>query len=189
MAGFFNKISEASMRWYDGLSDRERRLLTILFTCFCALLIISTFFLATSKISTRRVELARNKEQLAQIKELEGEYLRAKEKNEKALKNISRNDVSLFTFISAITNRLGLPAKDLNLSETRKPLPKSNIVEVSVRVNLTKLSIDKVTALIEAIEASEQGELVKVTRLKVNKRFDEPDLLDLQMTVSTWKSA
>ncbi|HXW53058.1 MAG TPA: hypothetical protein VEL47_03010, partial [Myxococcota bacterium] len=72
---------------------------------------------------------------------------------------------------------------------TKRPLPKSDIVEISVRVSLTKLSIDKVTALIEAIETSEHGDLVKVTKLKINKRFDEPDLLDLSMTVSTWKPA
>lgn len=186
MARLLDQISEKAMGWLDGLSDRERRMLSILFGGVCVLLVVSTVFLATSKITSRRAELVRNKEQLAQIKDLEAEYLQAKEKSEKANRSIKRNDVSLFTFIQGISTRLGLSVKDL--SETKRPLPKSNIVEVSVRLNLTKLSIDKVTALIEALETSEQGELVKVTKLKINKRFDEPDLLDLQMTVSTWKS-
>lgn len=187
MARFFDRINESTMRFLDSLSDRERRLVGILFACFCVVLIFGTVFFATNRIASKRAELVRNKEQLAQIKNLEGEYLQAKEKNEAAKRAIMQNDVSLYTFISAIGTRLGLSVKDL--SEVRRPLPKTDIVEVSVRLNLTKLSIDKVTALIEAIETSEQGELIKVTKLKINKRFDEPDLLDLQMTVSTWKSA
>ncbi len=187
MAILFDKISEKAMRWFDGLSDRERRLVLILFICLCVFLIFSTVYLATSKIATKRAELVRNKEQLVQIKGLEAEYLQAKEKSEKAKMTVMRNDVSLFTLIQSISSRLGLSVKDLN--ETKRPLPKSDMVEISVRVSLTKLSIDKVTALIEAIETSEHGELVKVTKLKINKRFDEPGLLDLQMTVSTWKPA
>lgn len=187
MANVFSRVNESFMRWYDGLSERERRLMGILFLCLCVMLVFGTIFLATSKISNKRAELRINKEHLAQISELESEYLKAKEKNEQAKMSIVRNDVSLFTFIQSVTTRLGLSVKDLN--EQKRPLPKVNIVEVSVRVNLSKLSIDKVTALIEAIETSEHGDLIKVTRLKINKRFDEPDLLELQMTVSTWKSA
>lgn len=187
MARIFDRISEISMRWYDSLSDRERRLLTVIFAVVLLLIIVLTLIVSISGISEKRDNLKRNKEQLALVKELEGEYLKAKEKNDRAMMSVRRNSVSLFTYIQTITTRLGLAPKDLN--EQKKPMPKSNMVEISVRVNLAKLSIDKLTALIEAITTSEEGQLVKITRLKVTKRFDEPDLLDLQMTVSTWKSA
>jgi len=187
MARLFDKASEKAMRWYDGLSERERRLVLILLISLCVLLVVSTVLLTTAKISSKRTELARNKQQLSEIKGLSSEYLQAKEKNEKAKMAVMRNSVSLFTFIQNISNRLGLSVKDLN--ETKRSLPKTDIVEVSVKLTLTKLSIDRVTALLEAIETSENGELVKVTKLKISKRFDEPDLLDLSMTVSTWKPA
>ncbi len=187
MARIFDRVSETTMRWYDGLSDRERRLVTIFLGCVVVLVLFGALFLSTSKITTKRADLVRNKQLFTEVRDLEGEYLKAKEKNERALMSVKRNNVSLFTFIQGITSRLGLSVKDLN--EQTRPLAKTGMIEVSVRVNLTKLSIDKVTALLEAIATSEEGELVKVTRLKVNKRFDEPDLLDLQMTVSTWKSA
>lgn len=187
MAQFFEKISESSMRWYDSLTDRERRLLSVFSISIVVLLLFVTVYLGVSKLSSRRADLARNKQQLSQIVDLEGEFLKAKEKTEKARMMVMRNDASLFSLIQGITTRLGLSVKDL--AEQKRPLPKSDIVEVSVRLNLSKLSIDKVTALIEAIETSEHGPLIKVTKLKISKRFDEPDLLDLQMTVSTWKTA
>jgi general secretion pathway protein M len=187
MVKLFDKINENFMRWYDSLSDRERRLLALLFICLCLLLIFSTVFLATSKITNRRAELSRNRQLLSQVNELAGDYISAREKNERARMEILRNDVSLFTFIQGVTKGLNLAVGVLD--QQRRPLPKSNIVEVSVKLSLNKLSIDKATALIEAMETSEYGELIKVTRLKVSKRFDEPELLDLQVTVSTWKSA
>jgi hypothetical protein len=186
MAGFFDNVREAFTRWYDALSERERRLVTILFSSVFLILVCSTIFLAMNKLNTRRAELVRNKERYEQVKALESEYLKAKEENERAMMQIRENDVSLFTFIQGITTRFGISVKDLN--EQKRPLAKSNIVEISVRLNLTKLSIDRASAILEAIETSDNN-LVKVTRLKVNKRFDEPDLLDLQMTVSTWKSS
>jgi len=186
MAKYFENISDLFTTWYDGLSDRERRLVTILSTCLLVLVVFSLLYFAVSKITTKNTALTRNREQLAQIKELESEYTIAKEKHEQEMQRIRRNNISLFTYIQGITSRLGLSVP--GMTEQKRPLGKSNAVEVSVRVNLTKLSIDKLTRLLELIESPENGGQVKVTKLKISKRHDEPDLLDLQMTVSTWKS-
>lgn len=186
MAKYFEKVSDLFTTWYDGLSDRERRLVTIFFACLVGLLVCTMLYLAISKISSKNTALTRNQEQLTQIKDLEGEYTFAKEKHEQEMQRIRRNNISLFTYIQGITSRLGLSVPPM--TEQKRPLGKSNAVEVSVKVSLTKLSIDKLTRLLELIESPENGGQVKVTKLKINKRHDEPDLLDLQMTVSTWKS-
>jgi hypothetical protein len=186
MAKYFEKIGDVFTAWYDGLSDRERRLMSLVAAILCVLIVCLVLYVAISKISSKNITLTRNKEQLAQIKDLEGEYSVAKEKHEQEMRRIRRNNISLFTYIQGITSRLGLSVP--GMTEQKRPLGKSNAVEVSVRVNLTKLSLDKLTRLLELIESPENGGQVKVTKLKINKRHDEPDLLDLQMTVSTWKS-
>lgn len=187
MARFLDRLSESSMSFIDGLSDRDRRLLGLVSIGILGLSVVLVGFFLISGISSKRALLNRNKEYFSQIRELEGEYMEARGKSEEAKRMVKLNDVSLFTYIQSVSNRLGLSVKDL--TEQTRPLPKSDIVEVSVRLNLTKLSIDKVTALIEELEMGDEEELVKVTKLKVTKRYDEPELLDLQMTVSTWKSA
>lgn len=186
MARFFERLSEASMSWLDGLSDRDRKLLGIIAIVLGSLLLIFFLVFSVGKITSKRASLNRNKEQLVQIKDLERDYMEARQKSEQAKRRVKLNSVSLFTFIQSVTSRLGLSVKDL--TEQSRPLPKSEIVEVSVKLNLSKLSIDKVSALIDEIEEADEGELVKVTKLKINKRFDDPELLDVQMTVSTWKS-
>ncbi|MCA9507326.1 MAG: type II secretion system protein M [Myxococcales bacterium] len=186
MAKIFEQISDRWSSWFETLSAREKKLLALLFSAFIVLLIFLTLYIATSKISDKKANLVKNQSQLAQIIALEGEYRSAKEKNESMVESIRSNDISLLSMIPKVASRLGLTVKEL--TEQRRPLGKTDNVEVSVKVNLTKLSMDKVSALIEQIEDENQG-IVKVTRLKINTRFDEPDLLDVQMTVSTWKSA
>lgn len=182
------KLIENFGLWFDNLTERERRLIFLLTISLSSIILVSAIYFAVTKIDNKKNLLSKNKNYVLQIKELEGEYFKAKKENEKAQNRIKKNSVSLFSLISSITSKLSLSIKDLN--ETKRPIGKTEVVEVSVKLSLSKLSIDRLIALIEAIEKSEDGgDLVKVTRLKVNKRFDEPDMLDIQMTVSTWKSA
>lgn len=181
------KISEAWSSWLEGLNAQEKRMLGLFSIGLVVALGLGTFYLAASKISHKKDNLSRNQNYLSQIRDLEGEYLVSKAKNEKIIESIRSNNISLLSMIPSVASRLGLTVKEL--TEQRRPLGKTSNVEVSVRITLTKLSMDKVTAFIEAIETGENEGRVKVTRLKINTRFDEPDLLDVQMTVSTWKSA
>ena len=132
MAQVFDRVSESAMRWYDSLSDRERRLLSIFFACLCAVVICGSFYVAANNIANKRADLVRNRQLFTEVRDLEGEYLKAKEKNERAMMSVKRNKVSLFTFIQGITSRLGLSVKDLN--EQTRPLAKTGMIEVSVRV-------------------------------------------------------
>lgn len=182
----FDNLIESITQWFDGLSEREKKLLAMLLLSLLALLFVGTIYGAISRLNSKESQLIKNKEQVAKIQSLRPSYLSSRSKSEREKLRIARNNISLFSFIQSITTSLGLSVRDLN--EQKRPLPRSNIVEISVKLNLIKLSIDKLTALIDEIETSNYGDLVKVTKLKVNKRFDEPDLLDLQMTISTWKS-
>jgi hypothetical protein len=186
MTRYFEKISELFTSWYDGLSDRERRLLTLLSLSLVILCIIITIFVFFNSIRSKNILLTRNQEQLTQIRALEGEYLSAKEKHAREMDRIRNNTISLFTYIQSITSKLGLSVP--GMTEQKRALGKSGAVEVSVKVAFTKLSIDKLTRLLELLESPENSSFVKVTRLKISKRHDDPELLDIQMTVSTYKS-
>lgn len=84
-----------------------------------------------------------------------------------------------------VSTQLDLTLNDLH--EKKNILSGEKVVEITVKVNLKKLSIDRLTAFIDAVESNPSG-LVKVIQLKIKSRFDAPDLLDAQMTVATWKA-
>lgn len=188
MKKYFIKIREWFVIWFDALTDRERKLLSLFLICLSVLVIIGLIFVSTQKISSKNARLAKSQQQLMKIKSLEGDYKKAKLETDKFKFKIRSNRISLISLLDGITKRYGLTVTDFN--ETQRPVGKTGVVEISVKFSLSKLSLDKVTALIEDIETTSQGrDLVKVVRVKINKRFDEPELLDLQMTVSTWKTA
>ncbi len=187
MTKIFDRVSEAWSSWFDSLSAREKRLVGILFSALMIVLVGATLYIAASKINSKKVLLTSKQNQLSEIRAIEDEYRAAKEKNESIIQSIRSNNVSLLSFIPAIAARYGLVVKELN--EQRRTMGKTSNVEISVKISLNELSMDKVSALIEALEGGENEGRVKVTRLKISTRPDKPDLLDLQMTVSTWKSA
>ena len=186
MAKFLDNFNDALTQWFDGLNDREKRLLIIFASALTGILLFATIGLATSKINDKKNRLEKANTQVLEIRKLQGQYLSAKAKSDRELRSIKNNTISLYSFLQSVTKRLGLAVS--TIEEQQRPIPKTDIVEVSAKLNLSKLSIDKVSALIESLETEDARGRVRVTRLKIEKRRDEPDLLDIQMTVSTWKS-
>jgi hypothetical protein len=186
MSKLYDRINTKVSHWFDGLADREKKLLMVALGVVCLLLAVSIFWMGALKLDAKHTKLERSRAQFDEVKQLEERFIIARRKNEILMRSIKSNNVSLFSLIPTITAKLGLSVKGLD--EIKKPDPKTGVVEVSVKITLTKLSIDKLSALIEAIETSNPLGLVKVTRLKINKSYSEPDYLDIQMTVATWKT-
>lgn len=187
MSALIEKFKDNISVWYDSLSERERRLFILMLTLIIFVIFIGSIVFANLSVSNKNNTLSKNNKILTEIASLQSDYSAAKKKNEQAINNINKNRISLFSIIPAIASSLNLNLSDL--SEKTKPVPKTKIIEVYVNLNLRKLSIDRLVALIEAIEEADEEGQIKITKLNIKKSFDEADLLDVQMTVSTWKSA
>jgi len=59
--------------------------------------------------------------------------------------------------------------------------------EMSVEVNLGKVSLDKLVKLITDIEHSPG--VVRVRRLRMRKAYENKDLLDVSLSVSAWQGS
>jgi hypothetical protein len=80
---------------------------------------------------------------------------------------------------------VGLSLTDLN--ERRLPVKDSDLLEVTVDVTLKDISIDKLVTLLEKIEGRTTGGVVKVTKLKTKTMLANPEMLEVVLTVSTWR--
>jgi hypothetical protein len=177
--GLLNQMS----LWFGGLTERER-LLVVVTTGVAVLFIVGGSVLsATNALEKREKRIKLRKEQLSQILALEGSYQVAKEAIASEERRLKGNKVSLFSLCNKAAREIGLTLNDLN--ERKRPVRDTNLEEISVEVNLKSLTI----SFLEAIEGKRTGGMVKITKLKVKMRFDNPDLLDVQMTVATWKVA
>ena len=167
------------------LSSRERRLVGVTVAVAVVFVFIGGTLFAQSRLDKAQRRLNERKAQLQQILGLETQYRDAEQERTRVQEMLARNDVQLFTLLSKVKQELGLPMSDL--SERRTPLKESGIDEISVDVDLRQLSVDKLGSFLEKVEDPANKGMVKVLKLKVKTRFDNPELLDVSMKVATYK--
>lgn len=178
---------EALWDRFQALSNEDKKKVFIGCGSAVSLLFVLVIWMAVGALSTRQTEITRLRTELRQIDTLAVQYDQVKANQQARESQIRNNQVALFTLIQNSATRLDLKLNDLN--ERKEPLADSKLVQVSVVVTVKELSMDRLTAFLEDIEKSAENGLVKITSLQIKTRFDTPDLLDLQMTVSTWKAS
>lgn len=170
------------------LSEREKRL--VLITSTVAVVFISFILVSAvnSALDKRQKRVTMRKDEIAQLEVLRDRYRDAQEAEKKSSAQLRANNQSLFTLVQKASTEVGLPVPDLQ--ERRTPVKDSaDLQEVSVDVNMKEISVDKLTTLLEKIEGKRSDGIVKVTKLKVKTRFDNPEMLEANLTVSTWRSS
>ena len=169
------------------LSSRERRLVLVTALVAVVFVFVGGTLFVQSRLDKAQRRLSERKAQLQLILGLESQYHDAEQERARMQDMLARNDVQLFTLLSKVKQELGLPMSDL--SERRTPLKESGIDEISVDVDLRQLSVDKLSSFLEKVEDPANKGMVKVLKLKVKTRFDNPELLDVSMKVATYKPA
>lgn len=182
-----NTNTPAFERVLSNMSDRERQLVGLLAVTFVVLVFGGGLWWASSKLDGMERSVRESRTTLAQIQALETQYKAAESTQRQAEMRLRTNKTSLFSLLQQSAGQLGLTLNDLN--ERKTPVKNSEVVEVSVEVNLKEVSIDKFNTFLEKIEGASSKSLVKVLKLKVKTRYDNPELLDVTMTVATWKTS
>jgi len=185
MSARLEEIKETLAQQFAGLSNREQRLVLLTVSVAIVFILGGGFLYIQSSLTSKEKQINAQKEQLEQILALESEFLSAKDKQKAQANKLQGKNISLFSLLQNSASDLGLVLKDLN--EKKTPLKDADLVQVSVDVNLKEVSIDKLTSFLKSVESKAGEGLVKVTRLKTKTRFDNDQLLDVRMTVSTWR--
>jgi hypothetical protein len=170
------------------MSDRERKLVMLTAVVAVVLAIAGAAWLISSSITRREKQIASRKEEIEQLETLRGEYEAATARQKAAEMRIKQSaSTSLFTLMQKAASDVGLSLSDLN--ERRLPVKDTDLSEVTVDVTLKDISIDKLVTLLEKIEGRTTSGVVKVTKLKTKTMLANPDMLEVVLTVSTWRGA
>ena len=172
---------------FQALNDQDKKKTLMGVGGGLGFLVILVLGLCISSLNSRYKEIQKLERDLKEIDRIAVQYQQVKAEQVAREREIEMNKTALFSVIQNVATRLELEVNDLN--ERKEPMMNSDMVQVSVVVNLKQLSTDRLSAFLENIENSSDKGLVKVTKLQVKTRFDQPDLLDAQMTVSTWKAS
>ncbi len=185
MANPLNGVGARLATSFQRLSERERRLVVITAVAVVVFVVGGGSLLASRSLDAREKRVIAKQEQLDQILSLRERYQEAEQSEKRAASRVKSNTVSLFSLLQKTAGDLGLQLNDLN--ERKVPVKDTDLTEVSVDVTLKEVSVDKLNAFLEKIEGVRRDGIVKVQKLKVKTRFDAPDMLEVTMTVATWK--
>jgi len=169
------------------MTDRERKLVFVMVGAI-ALFILGGAAMATSSfLASREKRIRLRRDEIAQIETLRIGYDAAVARDHAAEARIkTASATSLFSLLQKSAAEVGLALSDLN--ERRLPVKDSEFTEVTVDVNLKEIGVDKLVTLLEKIEGRSADGVVKVTKLKVKTKFDNPEMLEASLMVSAWKA-
>ena len=170
------------------LSEREKRLVMVTTSVALVLIVLAGTTLVGSALEKRQKRVTMRRDEIVQLDGLREQYQDAVQSEERSKRRITSNTASLFSLLQKSAGEVGLSLNDLN--ERRNPVKDNpDITEVTVDVNLKEITVDKLDTLLEKIEGRRPDGVIKVTKMKVKTRFDNPELLEASMTVSTWRSS
>lgn len=179
---FQSAIDKARESWAS-LSARERQMLSLLFAAFVIAAVAMGFGAMRKDITSRQSRIAEKQMQIQKVAVLASGFREAELARSRIESRIRGTPVRLFSYLEDISKRQSLPLGDM---QDRGTDPAGDGIERStVELSFAQIELKKLADFLNEIEKSPH--LVKVEKLRVRHRNDNPDLLDVNLTVSTYQ--
>lgn len=177
-------LEQASTTW-NGLSQRERRLLGMMAAAFAIFVLAIGFTSLRKSMASHEASLERKRLSMEQVTALANTYRDAEAARSRIESRIKGTPVRLFSYLEDIAKKRDITLGDMQ--DRGSDSVGDGISRSTVEVSFAKVDLRSLTAFLNEIEKSQQ--LVKVEKLRVRGRTDDPNLLDAQVTVSTYSLA
>jgi general secretion pathway protein M len=169
--------------WLGKLSPRERVMVTValfgvaLFSVWLISLQIS------HAMSAREARIEEKTKVLSQIGKLAEGYRRRQAERQAVEAKLKGPPVQLLSYITQTGATLGVEVTDLRPTTT--PAEPEGLREDSVEVSLAKIELTRLARLVQTLERGPG--VVKVRRLRLTTRSDDPQLVDATVVISTYQ--
>jgi general secretion pathway protein M len=177
------KLRADAEAWLAKLSARERLLVTL---AAAGVLLFAGWLVArgaSHAMSDREARIDEKTRVLAQIGKL-GEGYRRRQADRNALESRLRAaPVQLMSHIAQAGQSLGIEVNDLRPGGA--PGEVGGLREETVEVNLARIDLPRLARLLQSLERSIG--VVKVRRIRITTRSDDPSLVDATLVVATYQ--
>jgi len=177
------RLRGAVETWVASLAPRERVMVTAAGVAVAVFTIWLVNLQVGGALKARTERIEAKTRVLAQIGKLAGDY-RARQAERSSLEARLRiRPVPLMSHIAQAGAQLGIEVNDLR--PTGAPVETEGLREESVEVNLARIDLARLAQLLQNLERT-QG-VVKVRRIRLTTRQDDPALVDATVVVSTYQ--
>jgi general secretion pathway protein M len=169
--------------WLGTLSPRERILVTVAAACVAVFALWLVVHRVGSGATAREARIEQKTKVLSQIGKLADGYRRRASERQALEARLKGSPVQLMSHISQAGATLGIQVNDLR--PTGAPVESEGLREESVEVNLARIDLQKLSQLMQSLERG--AGVVKVRRIRLSTRNDDPALVDATLVVSTFQ--
>jgi general secretion pathway protein M len=172
---------------FSRLSPRERVMVSAAGAAVAAFVLLMISMGVSRAVRAREARIDAKTQVLSQVGQLAQTYRRAQSERAMLEAKLQGPPVQLMSFISQTGARLGIEVNDLRPGQQAAGPDKAaeKVVEESVEVSLARLDIPKLAALLGELERGPG--IVRVRRLALRGRSDDPAALDVTLVVATWQ--
>ena len=165
------------------LSPRERLMVSAAAAAVAAFVVFLAATGISRSLSARESRIARKTQMLAQLGKLTAGYRQAQAERQALEARLKGPPLQLMSFVSQTGAQAGVEVNDLRPGQ---PATSEGLQEESVEVNLARIDVARLARLLDALERGPG--VVRVRRLRLSARSDDPALVDVTLQVSAWQA-
>lgn len=181
---FLRRLQADLEAFFARLNPRERVMVSAAAGAVAAFVLFLVSHGISRGIGAREARIQEKTRVLSQVGKLAQGWRAAQAERTELEGRLRGASVPLMTFVSQTGARLGIEVNDLRPSAAPSEAA-AGVVEESVEVSVAKLDLPKLAQLLEALERGPG--VVKVRRLQVRTRNDDPAAVDVSLLVATYQ--
>jgi general secretion pathway protein M len=168
--------------WFDGLGERERRLVVIFGAVIAAFVLLMVPYLSSMALDSRREEIKEFRSAIAAVQNSRDKVADRHLKRDAITARYSNKAPPLAGFIESAAKAANIAIPE---SQDLSEVPHGKrFVERSTQVRLRKVGMLSLVRMLEKIEGS--GYPVVVSKLHIRRRGGETDSYDIELNVSSF---
>ncbi|HET9552644.1 MAG TPA: type II secretion system protein GspM [Anaeromyxobacteraceae bacterium] len=179
----WKQVSADLEAWASRLSPRERVMVSLAGLAIALFVVFLVAFQLQAGVRAREARIDEKTRALGQVAALAGGYRQVQAERAAMQARLRGPPVQLMSHVSQTGTTLGVEVTDLRPSGA--PVELDGVTEESVEVNLPRIELSRLARLLQGLERS-QG-FVKVRRLRLATRTDDPKLVDATVVVATYQ--
>jgi general secretion pathway protein M len=180
---WFRRLRADLEAWLAKLSARERVMVTAATLAVILFTVWLVSFRVSSSMSARETRIEQKTRVLSQVSKLAEGYRRRQAERQALEARLKNQPVQLMSHISQAGATLGIEVNDLR--PTGAPAELEGVREESVEVNLARIDLPRLARLLQSLERGPG--VVKVRRIRLTTRSDDPMLVDATLVISTYQ--
>jgi general secretion pathway protein M len=165
------------------LSPRERVMVLAAVAAVAAFVLFLVVTGVSRSLRARERRIEAKTQMLSQVGRLTASYRQQQSERQSMEARLKGPPVQLMSFVSQTGAQLGVEVNDLRPGT---PAPTEGLTEESVEINLARMDLGKLARLLDALERGPG--VVKVRKLRLATRNDDPALVDVTLQISTWQA-